>query len=283
MPYTVNNSLSLDTKIYRYMDLAKFLSLIHQKSLFFAKASSFEDGLEGMPTELDGFMGSGVAEMLELTVNNLWPGLSNLSVEDLASKEREHDVAKAKFDERTIETIFGPQRIEDYANYSSLFESVAQWVDVSCWHMDVGASESMAMWKIYGAGSAAVCVESTLRDVLNSMRIPQDMDLFADRVSYLDFESDFIGVDDPLKVFFHKSNYYDYEKELRFILYSSNALDPRVDRKEPGTNVMIDPRALIKRVRVSPASSAWFFELIGLIMKDSGFTVDVVKSKIPLR
>lgn len=40
MAYTVAPELSPNTKVYRYMELAKFLSLIHQNYLFFARASS---------------------------------------------------------------------------------------------------------------------------------------------------------------------------------------------------------------------------------------------------
>lgn len=38
MAYTVAPGLSLDTKVYRYMELAKFLSLIHQHHLFFCQS-----------------------------------------------------------------------------------------------------------------------------------------------------------------------------------------------------------------------------------------------------
>lgn len=284
MPHVVNSSVRLDTKIFRYMDISKFLSLIHQKYLFFAKASSFEDRLEGMPTDLDGWLGSGVAEMLDTVVNNVLPSLSpNFSPAERAKREAEHDSAQERFKNRTINTVFGLLRVEDYPHYSSIFESVSQWVDISCWHMDVGAAESMAMWKIYGSGSAAVCIESTVGDVISAMDIPQDVQLIVDKVSYLDFESDSVGIENPLSVFFHKSGWYEFEKELRFVIHQATSLDPRNERGGYGTNVAIKPDVLIKRVMVSPASSAWFLELVGLIIKEAGLKVEVVKSKIPLR
>jgi len=284
MPYIVNSSVTVDTKIFRYMDISKLLSILHQKHLFFAKASSFEDRLEGMPTQLDGWMGSGVAEMLDLVVNNVLPSLSlNSSPEERAKRAQEHDLAQERFKNRTVNTVFGHQRIEDYPHYSNLFEAVSHWVDVSCWHMDVGASESMAMWKIYGSGSAAVCIESTVGDVIKSMEIPQDIQLIADKVFYLDFEADYVGIDNPLSVFFHKSKYYEFEKELRFIVYSAATIDPKLERDSFGTKIAIDPKQLIKRILVSPAAGSWFLDLVGLIMKEAGFGIEVVKSKIPLR
>ncbi|UZE14747.1 hypothetical protein [Pseudomonas sp. B21-053] len=284
MPYVVDSSVDMNTKIFRYMDLSKFLSLIHQKYLYFAKASSFEDRLEGMPTDLDGWLGSGVAEMLDIVVNNVLPSLSlNTSPEERARREVEHDAAQERFKNRTINTVFGPQRIEDYSHYSSIFEAVSHWVDISCWHMDVGAPESMAMWKIYGAGSAAVCVVSSVGDVIRAMSIPQDIKLIVDKVSYLNFESDYVGIDNPLSVFFHKNGWYEFEKELRFVIHQSSNLDPRRERGGYGTSIEIDPGLLIKRVMVSPASSGWFLDLVSLIVKEAGLKVDVAKSKIPLR
>lgn len=283
MPYIVNSSLNLSTKIFRYMDLSKFLSLIHQKYLFFARASSFEDRLEGMPTDLDSWLGSGVAEMLDIVANNVLPGLSlSSNAEDRAKREAEHDAAQERFKNRTINTVFGPLRVQDYPDHSSIFESVSHWVDISCWHMDVGA-ESMAMWKIYGSGSAAVCIESTIGDVIAAMDIPQDIQLIADKVSYLNFESDYVGIDNPLSVFFHKNGWYEFEKELRFVVHQTKVLDPRNARVEYGTNIVIKPELLIRRVMVSPASSAWFLELVGMIAKEAGLKVEVAKSKISLR
>jgi len=284
MPYISNESLNPDTKVFRYMDLAKFLSLIHQKSIFFARASSYEDSLEGMPTDLDEFLGSDMAELLDVALNSSWPSMSpDTSEEGIRKKKELAEKAKLNYENRTIKTIFGLQKASEFTDYSSVQKAVSNWVDVSCWHTDASDVESMAMWKIYGGGSASVCVESTVGEVIRSMDIAPEFNIYAGVVSYIDYKNDHVGVDDPLKFFFNKSQYYAFEKELRFVLHSTLTKDLNATRDELGTSVGVDPRVLIKGVMVSPAASKWFFDLIELVMKDSGYSVPVSRSKIPLR
>lgn len=284
MLYINSENLKPVTKVFRYMDLAKFLSLIHQKTIFFAKASSYEDSLEGMPTELDNFLGSESAELLDLTVNSLSSSFA-FHVDEDARKREQEKVKEAKFRHvnRAVNTIFGSMKASESFGYSSIIKAVSNWVDISCWHTDASDVESMAMWKIYGGGSASVCVESTVEDVQRAMNVPPGFNLSVGSVSYLDYRKDYIGIDEPIKFFFSKSKYYDFEKELRFVLHPVLVEDVKAPRAQLGTSVAVDPNVLIKGVMVSPAATTWFFDLIELVMKDSGFSVPVSRSKIPLR
>ncbi|WP_447650440.1 hypothetical protein [Pseudomonas abietaniphila] len=283
MAYTVAPELSPNTKVYRYMELAKFLSLIHQHYLFFARASSYEDLLEGMPTDLDSFMGSGVAQMLDHVVNGLWPASIEDRGQPALDTKAAADCARAQFDERVVPTVLGQVRAEDYPTHSAIFEAVSDWVDVSCWHTDDGGAESMAMWKIYGAGAAAVCVQSTLGAVMEAMRIPDQMIVHAGIVTYLDYQNDYVGNEDPKQVFFQKSRPYAFEKEVRLIMYPSAETDPRQPRLEPGSKVAVDAKHLIQSVLISPVASAWFQELIEVVLREAGFAVPVKSSRIPYR
>lgn len=283
MTCIIGKGLNKDIKIYRYMDLAKFLSLIHQKYIFFAKSSSYEDGLEGMPTNFDSLVGGGTIDRLDYFANYLLP--SFFSQDDKGAEQREikRQEVLAKFNERTISTVFGSLQAPTHMTYAGVFEKAAQWVDISCWHTDASNVESMAMWKIYGAGDAAVCIESTLADVISSLDFPSTMVCHADRVTYLDYKKDYIGDDDPSKIYFHKSKYYEFEKEVRIVIYPSTGVDVWADRGGPGTKVSVNPMQMIHAVMVSPASSSWFHELITQIMSEAGFKVPVKKSEIPFR
>lgn len=283
MPCTISEGLSKDTKIFRYMDLAKFLSLIHQKYLFFAKSSSYEDGLEGMPTDLDSLIGGGAIDRLDYLANYLLPSFFAADNKSSEQRELKRQEVLSRFNERTINTVLGPLQASTQKTYSAVFEKVAQWVDISCWHTDASNIESMAMWKIYGAGEAAVCIESTLADVIASLDFPDDMMVHAGKVTYLDYKNNYVGNDDPLKVYFHKSKYYEFEKELRIVVYPSTPIDVWADRVAPGTKVNVNPTRMVHSVMVSPASSSWFHELITQIMNEAGFDVSVKKSEIPFR
>lgn len=283
MPYFPDPDLRQDVKIFRYMDLAKFLSLIHQKYLFFAKASSYEDSNEGMPTDLDSFMGAGMAETLDLVINGIWPAVASDKDQAALEKQATMAVAKAKIEGRKVSTVLGNVRAEDYPSHSAIFAAVSNWVDVSCWHTDVSDMESMAMWKIYGAGTAAVCIESTLQAVIEAITLSDDVIMHAGVVNYLDYQNDYIGTGDLLGIYFQKSRFYAFEKELRIVMYPSTHMDPRTPRAEPGRKIAVDPRKLIKSIIVSPASNAWFHELIEMIVKDAGLDAAVTKSRIPIR
>lgn len=284
MSYINGEELSPETKVFRYMDLAKFLSLIHQKTIFFAKASSYEDSLEGMPTDLDSFLGSESATLLGMAINSMVANFS-FDKDDAARKRKQAEVVEAKlqYDCRTVSTVFGPMKTSKDFDYSSIIKATSNFVDISCWNTDASEIESMAMWKIYGGGSASVCVESTLGNVLSSMSAPRGFNIYTGLVSYLDYKKDFIGIDDPIKFFFNKSKLYEFEKELRFVLCPVLLEDVKAPRVQFGTSVTVDPKVLIKGVMVSPAASTWFFDLIELVMKDSGYSVPVSRSKIPLR
>ena len=283
MTFTLNENTEYETPIYRYMDFSKFLSLIHQKYLFLARASSYEDGLEGMPTQLDSFLNSGAVEILDDVVNNLWPSAERVLDPERQRKLQEIAAARRRVEEREVDTVLGPQKARDYPSHDSIFEAVSKWVDVSCWHTDVRGAESMAMWKIYGAGAAAVCVQSTLRDVMESMAIPSDLQVYAGMVSYFDYKNDLVGNDVPINLYFQKSTYYEFEKELRIVMFPSKAIEANTPREQFGTKVSVDPKRLIKSVMVSPAASDWFNELVQLVLNEAGFDVPVAKSSIPFR
>ena len=236
-----------------------------------------------MPTQLDSFLNSGAVEILDHIVNNVWPSLNPITDPEQKKRLLEIEKARKQVEERFVETVLGPQKAKNFTDHDAIFEAVSNWVDVSCWHTDVRDSESMAMWKIYGTGTAAVCVQSTLKDVLSSMTVSAGMEVYAGKVEYYDYKNDLVGNDEPVGLYFQKSRYYEFEKELRIIMFPSGPIDATERRDGFGTKIEVNPRALIKSVMVSPAASEWFHELIKLVLSESGYDVPVSKSSIPFR
>ncbi|MFA1012252.1 MULTISPECIES: DUF2971 domain-containing protein [Pseudomonas syringae group] len=237
-----------------------------------------------MPTVLDDFVGSDVSVLLDVSINSLWSKFSPEAKEEEA-KEKVLAIQNARlsYESRTVKTIFGHQPASSFSDNKSVFRAVSNWVDISCWHTDSADVESMAMWKIYGGSAASVCVESTVGALVNSMIIPAGLEVHAGKVSYVDYEKDYIGVDDPLQFFFNKSKHYEFEKEFRFVLHPNKLESLLSARAEFGTSIPVEPKSVIESVVVSPAATDWFFDLINLIMKDAGYSVNIARSKIPLR
>jgi hypothetical protein len=44
------SDLELDAKIWRYLDLPKFIDLFVKRRIYFRRADQFDDAFEGMPT-----------------------------------------------------------------------------------------------------------------------------------------------------------------------------------------------------------------------------------------
>ena len=120
--------------IWRYMDLAKFLSLISSKSLFFARSDKLGDPFEG--------------------------SLTGKSLEALA-----------KFDDEIASQpdFKGWQHGKASEQLRMAARQSRSQTFINCWHMN--SHESAAMWSLYGLSNQGIAIRSTyrkLRDILPS-------------------------------------------------------------------------------------------------------------------
>ncbi|MGX9992133.1 hypothetical protein ACS4RR_023720 [Rhizobium sp. Z1P35] len=119
-------------KIWRYMDLAKFISLLENKTLFFTRADKFEDPFEGS-----------------------WP-VTNVIARNMIVPP-----------ELPPEGIAGWKTL--VSQQSDLTRKFRTWCAVNCWHMN--EYRSAAMWKLYVQAGDGIAVQSTyarLRDSISS-------------------------------------------------------------------------------------------------------------------
>lgn len=271
----IAENLNLESKIQRYMDLPKFLHLLETSQLFLSKISGFDDELEGGLTRLDALLIGGAAELLDFAVNRLFPGIRNMSPEESAAYKAENERIKNEIDSRKIKTVFGEFTKSDY---SSVYKFQRNWIDVCCWHQN--EQESMAMWKIYGAATNAVCIETTVQALSDSVHISDDSELYLSDVDYIDHETDHFKKQHPLSPYLHKSKFYTFEQEIRLIKYKPHS-DIKCNREEAGSYIDIDLKKLIQSIRVSPEAPEWFFQLINGIVKNKyKLTADVSHSRM---
>lgn len=271
----IAENLNLESKIQRYMDLPKFLHLLETSQLFLSKISGFDDKLEGGLTRLDALLISGAAEILDFALNRVLPGIRRMSPEESAEYKAENERIKNELDSRQIKTVFGEFPKSDYSN---VYKSQRDWLDVCCWHQN--EQESMAMWKIYGATTNAVCIETTVQALADSVRISDGSEFYLSDVDYIDHETDHFTKQHPLSPYLHKSRFYTFEQEIRLIKYQPHS-DIKCNRKEAGSYIDINLQKLIQGIRVSPEAPEWFFELINSIVKHRyKLTVDVSYSRM---
>lgn len=113
-----------DIKLWRYMDLAKFLTILQQRAVFFSRASLLGDPFEGSFTKV------------------------NLAMREYIIKFRDEDQRLEGY-----KTLNDDQIRDMFSNLSSRARDEVDKFFISCWHMN--GHESAAMWNLY---SRACCI-----------------------------------------------------------------------------------------------------------------------------
>lgn len=237
-------------KIWRFMDLPKFLSVLQSKTLYFARADQFDDPFEGARGNT---------------------GEEDLYVVALAEALREEmgtagkSVEKSLSDARTIIDTWkkiGFDTNHMYQNY------------ISCWHQnDV---ESDAMWRLYTRDlTQGVAIQSTcgrLRDsfVREYLRGP----ITIAPVEYIDYSLPLGLSDNPC---WFKKKAFEHENEIRTVIMFDY---PSEEKAPKGWQLPIDPAVLIENLYISPTAQPWFVELVKDVVGKYGYEFNVVQSRL---
>lgn len=122
-------------------------------------------------------------------------------------------------------------------------------VCVSCWTYDTNLAdekrandveENYLMWKSYGDSGISCRIETTIRDLINSIPNDIDIEILMSNVEYQRNERVYNGV--AQQCIFEKPVYYRYENELRVCVL----------RNDSHVLIPIDPSKMIKRITLSP-------------------------------
>lgn len=236
-----------DTVLWRYMDLAKLLQLLEEKTLFFSRADKFDDAFEG--------------------------------ASGLASREKEWDDFYLAYFKNAIRNpppgadVPPEDAVEE--NAQRLLVSIRQMAlrdrrttFVSCWHANSGESE--ALWRLYCPnGSSGVAVRTTADRLLRSLDPSSQVKL--GRVQYVDFSKSFAGLHDRI---FWKRKSLSHEAEVRAVCRG------HLNDDSPGLHVSIDLPVLLDLVVPSPFSPPWFQTLLTSLVERFGIQVPVKESEL---
>lgn len=244
-PFEVPNS---DDKLWRYMDIAKFISMLSTESLYFAPADSFDDPFEGAKGTLE----------KEENWNNFYleffrhairtaPGISK----ENSSGEKLEGTAKRLLNE------LAQSGVHDRKNTC-----------ISCWHWN--DFESEAMWKLYsGNVTNAVAIETTYKRLYQALGEDPYIDI--GRVKYIDYRKQFANI--GTAAFWYKRKSFEHEREVRALIrnHTNNGM---------GVSHPVDLGILIKNVYVSPYAPEWFAEVVRDIVQKYNLIKPVVYSSM---
>jgi len=241
-----DNRCAPGTKIWRYMDFAKFVSILDNRSLYFSRADFLGDPFEGA---------SGIAERKEV-----W------------------DEFYMEFFRNAIRTVPGgrvpePEKIEEDAarllrDFSASREAERRRTFVSCWHANEGESE--ALWRLYCPPSVmGLAIHTDVAGLTDVLRNESNVEI--GQVQYVDYKNSFAGVYDRI---FWKRKSLNHENEVRAVLTRWDVVD------EPGVAAPVNLDSLLHGVVASPFAPEWFAELIGKTAGRFGVNVEVQRSEL---
>lgn len=228
--------------IWRYMDFAKFMSLISKSAIYFSRVDQFDDKWEGIPPRLYSKFFEGIHNEVWITFMEYFTSVNGkmYTPEDLIKDE------------------------DDVKN-------LREMTFVNCWYGQ--AVESAAMWKIYGGNTNAIALKSTLGKLKTIEKIKitdyPDSKIRVNKVVYIDHikeesyskavrelsHNEYLR--DGMFFFFLKQEPFQYEKEIRALFQI-----PSKSEKKGSYTEKINLPELIDSVVIQPNSPKWFKEVV---------------------
>jgi hypothetical protein len=231
-----------DVKIWRYMNLAKFLWMLQHAALYFSRSDHLGDPFEGHYT------------------------LANSREEDefVATQMKDPEFAK-----------FGEERHRQ--NFKSIL-SASQYMKtllfVNCWHMN--EHESLAMWKLYATHQDSVCIQSRCSRLVQLL----PGDAFVGTVKYIDYNSQRIDWGNALEYIAHKRLSFYHERELRAVLWKASMTRKYKKVGEVGLIVPADVNYLIENIYVNPNADGLLVDVLEGLRSSYGLTAPILKSDV---
>jgi hypothetical protein len=254
--------------IWRYMDLPKFINLIHKKSLFFTKTSKFSDPYEG-------------------TI----PKYNKIVRRNTYAKIEPKFESKEQFDR------FISDSPEIWGSLSTRYRELYL---INSWHFN--EYESAALWELYST-KAGIAIQSTLKGLKESFAKNFDDTIWIGAIKYIDYNRDPMNEWNILEAFVIKRPSFSHENEIRAItclpddkvgkkVFSNSDIErekkspsiPRVvdpvELTDNGKYVKVDLEKLINKVYVSPNAPSYFKEVVESIISKYGLSKETVKSDL---
>lgn len=227
---SVSTEEALNKSIYKYMRFEHLLNMLINNKLYIANRHTFTDLVE-----------KGYKSNLKY--------LFSMDCIHKNKKEKE-ELAKKRFN-------------FNYEVYNSC---------ISCWtydehnYGDAKANENYLMWKTYAYQNVGCRIETTLKELIENIQVPDDYDILISNVEYS--TNEWIK-GNPQKDIFTKSIYYRDEQEVRLCVLC----------QEEKILIDINPFSVIKKVIISPFIDKEFASIIIDGFKNK-YKIPIEKSKI---
>jgi len=234
-----------EQKIWRYMDLSKFIYILEKKSLFFTRSDKFEDKFEGSYPKTN-------KEQRPDIYQNIIPEISNNELNQFLH------------------------------NFSTINEKLRKNILINCWH--INNFESAAMWNLYSKSNEAIAIQSTFLRFRDSFNNAKET-VCIGKVKYIDYKTQVIPENNFYSPFVYKRLSFEHENEIRAIVQkipvdSSRVGNLDIELCDYGDDINVDIDTLIDKIYVSPLAPKWFYELVQAIVKRYKLDKEVMYSDL---
>ncbi len=224
-------SPSSDYAIVKYLDLTKFISILHKQSLFFCRLDMLEDQFEGTTSNAN----------FDFRVKWYKCFRDSGQSEDIMTDDEIIDQVKSEFE---------------------LEKKNKETVCVNCWNKKT--EESAALWKIYSDFSKGIMIQSSISKLTNSLKATTEK-IRLSEIYYLNYSKDIMPDGNIMLPYIHKQKAYSYEDEVRLIYETKiNGFNHDWSKEEvkEGIYIKTNLNELIDEIVIGPYSPKWFYELV---------------------
>lgn len=219
-----------DATIWRYMNFQTFVSMLHERALFFRRLDSFRDQHEAVHTKA-------ARNRLRSDIRQLINSIGGHKVELPEQESR-----------AMVSQILAERGRKDRAE-----------TFVNCWHQN--QHESLAMWEIYSG--RGIAIRSNINLVYESIGdfIPR---ITPGKVQYVDHREDDSSETHP---YFFKPRMYSYEQEVRFLFLMAEDEQSAAVRQDGGILVPCALETMMQEVLLAPQTKTWFQDAVTSVLK----------------
>jgi hypothetical protein len=230
-------------RVWRYLDLAKFIWLIENQKLYLSGMDLLNDPHEGSRPKFlaDNFDQQILAIKRDMLIQNHGSALG----------EEKFQADLPRFIDQIHRVHIGNQKHRRH-------------LCVSCWHL--GNPESEAMWRLYCPGNNGVAIQTSYNKLVKSTS--NDSQLYIGCVRYIDYEFQGFPEGNIFYPAMHKRISFAHEQEVRLIkLRTPDNWGFPNEFCPPGISIDWPLEPTIDGIYVTPYAPEYFYDVVCAIVR----------------
>lgn len=244
LPYEVP---TMETKLWRYMDFTKYMSMLSSAGIYFSRSDCFEDLFEGA---------KGIKKLknkYDLKYLEFFKEMIKTPPEGYTCQLSDEEIQQhAQLLLQTLEVVGNEAKTSTFIN---------------CWHES--PHESEAMWRLYSSFLPnAIAIQTTYKRLYESLGCETDIKI--GRIKYIDLNNNYASVNNA---FWRKRKSFEHEKEVRALIVNDEC-------KDTGKIIPCEIGILIEAIFISPQAPEWFANLVNDVNEKYSVNIKISRSEL---